>query len=244
MKKTTVELTRSEKVELTSTTNVVTKKRKKKSSARIRWLLGFRRERRAGKLVVILDDNQSSYTHSLSQSELPMSSYSLEYSPDENEGSACIRDHRYNKKELLKAESQVQKYVKDLTLSNRGTPQVSLLSSGSNSRSKVTKSRNAKLTSSSGVLLFDGVDEDFPDDVSFQKAIVEEHKSKSRDINFVLAPKDYDPVASGFYKPKRRENRTFYESDEEENMNMRRKSQVSAGIEIILQDGTLSISYD
>jgi hypothetical protein len=179
---------------------------KKKKSTRIRWL-PFSREKDK---VTIIDDDQSSYTYPISKSDLPMSSYSLKY-PGGTETSTSIRDHRYDKKELLKAESQVQKYVRERV-------------------SKVRNDRSSKLTSSSGVLLFDGVDEDFPDDVSFQNAIAEEYKYKSKDITFVVAPKDYDPVASGFYKPKRREDRTYYDSDEEESMDVRQQPHVTTGI--------------
>jgi hypothetical protein len=48
----------------------------------------------------------------------------------------------------------------------------------------------------------------------------------------VVAPKDYDPVASGFYKPEGREDRTYYDSDEEESMDMRQQPQVNTGIEM------------
>lgn len=98
--------------------------------------------------------------------------------------------------------------------------------------------QRAKLTTSHGLLVFDGLVEDIPDDKSLQKFLHEEqenmavqyydydhdnlkHRNRGNRHNdedptttkFISAPQDYDPYVTGFINPKSSE---FYESDEDE----------------------------
>jgi len=243
---------RTEKDEAASATNVVTKNSIAKKKKRKRWL-PFRREKMEESKVNIIVDDQYNYTNAFSQSDIPVLSYSLVSSSDETKSSednatpvySC--DPRYGINELLEVELRMQNYVKELTDHTPETRQASPISNGSILPSKVENTRYVQLTNNAGVLLFDGVDEDISDDNSFQNIIAEEQKFRNDGANrmittdFVVAPKDYDPVVTGFYKPKCGENRTFYESDEEEFPYVCQQPKVTVGIEIIFQNGSFSV---
>jgi len=226
-----------------SKTKTKTKTKKKKR----RWhpLRGRKTEERKVDIIV---NEQYSYANVIDQSKVGPS-HSLKTPSEEgkviieNTSSGSLHD-RYDKKELLKAESQMQKYIEELadsiTESQRTLPNLNGVTSPHNE----VNIRNLKLTTSTGVLLFDGVDKDIPSDDSFKEMIAEERISRkkgTRRTKFMEAPKDYNPIATGFYKPKCGENRPYYESDEDDYTSAGQKPKASGGIEIVLQDGCLSV---
>ena len=105
--------------------------------------------------------------------------------------------------QLLMTEAKIQEEIQNLT------------------KNDSNESRPIRLMSEEGILLFEGLPDDIPDDKSLKEMI--ENASGKRLLTdkvplFVEAPREYDPVASGFYKPRQGRSRSFYESDGEESM--------------------------
>mmetsp|Transcript_30112 Transcript_30112/g.35774 ORF Transcript_30112/g.35774 Transcript_30112/m.35774 type:complete len:247 (+) Transcript_30112:139-879(+) len=243
---------RNKKVEVASATDIVhnnskSKTKNKTKNKKRRWH-PLRRGKTEERKVEIIVNEQYSYASVFSQSNIGHS-HSLKTPSEESkvieENTTSGSHHdRYDKNKLLKAESQMQKYIEELTNSipesERTLPNLNSVTSSH----KEVNMRKLKLTTSTGVLLFDGVDEDIPDDDSFKEIIAEERKSRKQGTGrtkFLVAPKDYDPIASGFYKPKCGEDRQYYESDEDDYTSAGQETKAGGGIEIILQDGRLSV---
>lgn len=113
------------------------------------------------------------------------------------------------------------------SIKNKGRGRISVhfsrITKSFKSRNKNPKS-SGKLMTTAGVKLFDGLEEDIPDDQSLQE-IIHKERSEKKSIskggtNFISAPKNYDPVKSGFMNTKvsggGTKKKLFYDSDEEE----------------------------
>ncbi len=80
---------------------------------------------------------------------------------------------------------------------------------------------NVKLQTSGGVLAFDGLEGADDDDASLAEVMRQEREDRmlhaEAEPAFVVAPKQYDPVASGFYSPKQKGSdsgsKSWYEDD-------------------------------
>lgn len=82
---------------------------------------------------------------------------------------------------------------------------------------------NVRLQTSGGVLAFDGLECADDDDASLAEVMRKEKEERMLqngevETAFVVAPKHYDPVASGFYSPKQKgsgcDSKSWYEDDE------------------------------
>ncbi len=80
---------------------------------------------------------------------------------------------------------------------------------------------NVKLQTSGGVLAFDGLEGVDDDDASLAEVLRQEREERmlhaEAEPAFVVAPKQYDPIASGFYAPKQKgvdsDSKSWYEDD-------------------------------
>mmetsp|Transcript_8515 Transcript_8515/g.12780 ORF Transcript_8515/g.12780 Transcript_8515/m.12780 type:complete len:297 (-) Transcript_8515:162-1052(-) len=126
---------------------------------------------------------------------------------------------------VLDTEARIQKQVRELATDSFYERSERSLGSGGGEKQKM------RLMTTSGVLLFDGLVEDIPDDRSLQSLIRKEREEmacqyyndqesdqlltskNAPGTNFIKAHKNYDPIESGFIQADGRTK--FYESDEE-----------------------------
>lgn len=132
----------------------------------------------------------------------PLSSRNTLSSPL-NQRTLMARRLSFDTAQVLMTEAKIQEEIQKLT------------------KNDSNDSKPIRLMSEAGVLLFEGLPEDIPDDKSLKEMI---QNMPGRDLFadkvplFVAAPREYDPIESGFYKPRVGKSRSFYESDGEESM--------------------------
>jgi len=185
----------------------------------------LRRKTRKEKKVEIINDEQPYYNSSSKSFSVVSSSSAEEASP-----------YHYDRNRVMNTESRLRKHIKELSESIPVTK--------SFTRFDEPSQQCVRLRTTSGVLLFEGVNENIPDDESFKNIIQEESRirkksGKKKETNFVHAPKDYNPVTSGFIRPKIANEFSFYDSDEDDI----RQAEVKYDFEIVRRhDGSLVIS--
>jgi len=163
--------------------------------------------------VQIVDEDESYFTYAITDSELAqevsMSSGSTDDRATFGDSMKCQHEDRlqdsslrWEANRIIETERALERQVKQLSSS----PQ----QHGSNEPS------SSRLINSNGVMLFDGME----DDKSILMDDTENNDDKSiptdRSLNFVKAPSDYDPIASGFYKPKGKDGEAFYDDIEDD----------------------------
>lgn len=163
--------------------------------------------------VQIVDEDESYFTYAITDSELAAQEVSTS-SGSSTEGSRAIfGDSMKNEDGDTNQHSSLRWETNRIIETERALEcQVKQLSS-SPQRKKMddSETRPMRLTNSSGVMLFDGME----DDESILMDDTENNDDNDittvRSLNFVKAPSGYDPIASGFYKPKGKDGDAFYD---------------------------------
>ena len=180
--------------------------------------------------VQIVDEDESYFTYAINDSELAAQEVSMS-SGSSTEGSRPIfgdsmKDDdgdanqdssslRWKNNRIIETERALERQVKQLS------------SSPHREKMDDNEPRPTRLMNSSGVLLFDGMEDD-------ESILIDDTENNDgndittkRSLNFVKAPSDYDPIASGFYNPKGKDGDAFYDEVNEGISNHQDKTSVA-----------------
>lgn len=96
---------------------------------------------------------------------------------------------------------------------------------------KAENNKSTQILNSRGVMTFDGMaDEEDIENELYLENNSDDNKER-KNLNFIKAPENYDPVASGFYKPVKREKQEIPVEEKE-------------SVEIVKQDGVCCAVWD